>query len=226
MEKCWIAITQKNVNWCLQIVHNPYLIKSTDLDGLFGTLLVLMTMNGWIAWFLTFWLESRWHSHSFHKVTMTHQLLLAANSSPKYSLYPFWNFSTFWIHFDRISFDRLLLYLAYLSTIFTIICTALSYAQLANLNPVQGLYAAILPSACYTLLGSSMQVNYIHEVLPLIQSILFVIQSSNSLLSHIYFHFLLTSALSYCLPYYLSYFLPACGGTSCYRFPPDWHINC
>ena len=43
---------------------------------------------------------------------------------------------------------------------------ALSYAQLANLNPVQGLYAALLPSACYTLLGSSMQVTIMY-VLPL-----------------------------------------------------------
>ena len=43
-------------------------------------------------------------------------------------------------------------------TLSTLIFLALSYAALANLNPVQGLYAAILPSACYTFLGSSMQV--------------------------------------------------------------------
>lgn len=35
---------------------------------------------------------------------------------------------------------------------------ALSYAALANLPPVLGLYAAIIPSACYSFLGSSMQV--------------------------------------------------------------------
>ena len=49
----------KNINWCLQLIHDPYPypIKTTDLDGLFGTLLVPMTTCGLIAWFLTFLLE-------------------------------------------------------------------------------------------------------------------------------------------------------------------------
>jgi hypothetical protein len=39
----------------------------------------------------------------------------------------------------------------------TLIPQALSYGQLANLSPIQGLYAAVLPSATYTFFGSSLQ---------------------------------------------------------------------
>lgn len=39
----------------------------------------------------------------------------------------------------------------------TLIPQGLSYAQLANLPPINGLYTAILPSATYTFFGSSMQ---------------------------------------------------------------------
>jgi hypothetical protein len=39
----------------------------------------------------------------------------------------------------------------------TLIPQALSYATLANLPPINGLYAAILPSAAYTFFGTSMQ---------------------------------------------------------------------
>lgn len=47
-----------------------------------------------------------------------------------------------------------------LTRAFFFVLPALSYAALANLAPVQGLYAAILPSAVYTFLGSSMQVQF------------------------------------------------------------------
>lgn len=39
----------------------------------------------------------------------------------------------------------------------TLIPQGLAYAQLANLPPINGLYAAIIPSACYTFFGSSLQ---------------------------------------------------------------------
>jgi hypothetical protein len=39
----------------------------------------------------------------------------------------------------------------------TLIPQGLSYATLANLQPIQGLYAAIVPSAMYTFFGSSLQ---------------------------------------------------------------------
>lgn len=38
-----------------------------------------------------------------------------------------------------------------------VISQGLSYATLANQQPIQGLYAAILPSAAYTFFGSSLQ---------------------------------------------------------------------
>ena len=40
---------------------------------------------------------------------------------------------------------------------FSLLPPALSYAALANLPPIQGLYAAIMPSATYVFLGTSMQ---------------------------------------------------------------------
>ena len=39
----------------------------------------------------------------------------------------------------------------------TLIPQALSYGSLANQSPINGLYAAILPSAAYTFFGSAMQ---------------------------------------------------------------------
>ena len=44
-----------------------------------------------------------------------------------------------------------------LTVAFTLIPQALSYAQLANLPAINGLYTAILPSTCYVFFGSSMQ---------------------------------------------------------------------
>eukprot|EP01034_Spumella_vulgaris_P027443 gene27443-34159_t len=41
----------------------------------------------------------------------------------------------------------------------TLIPQALSYAKLANLPPVNGLYTAVLPSAFYTFFGSSLQLS-------------------------------------------------------------------
>lgn len=42
-------------------------------------------------------------------------------------------------------------------TLFSYSLQALSYAQLANLPPINGLYTAVLPAAFYTFFGSSMQ---------------------------------------------------------------------
>lgn len=44
-----------------------------------------------------------------------------------------------------------------LTVALTLIPQALSYAKLAGMPPINGLYAAILPSAAYTFFGSSMQ---------------------------------------------------------------------
>ena len=44
-----------------------------------------------------------------------------------------------------------------LTVAFTLIPQALSYAALANLPAINGLYTAILPSTCYVFFGSSMQ---------------------------------------------------------------------
>lgn len=41
----------------------------------------------------------------------------------------------------------------------TLVPQGLSYATLANIQPIQGLYAAVLPSAVYILYGSSLQLS-------------------------------------------------------------------
>ena len=126
-------------------------------------------------------------------------------------------------------------------TFSTLIFPALSYAALANLDPVQGLYAAILPSACYTLLGSSMQVTIITSLLctplhcagsQLFNLTMHSVERNSALIASYYsslisshhfwqflllFHYLSSLVL-------VSLVLARCW-SCCYCLPLDWNFN-
>ena len=165
--------TLLNICWLSIIIIRCSPTIPIDLGGSFDFCLVPTILNGWIPWLLIFSLESQLHLHLFRKVSNSQLIYPSQQCCPidrqywlSQSLSVF--LTQYFTTMSRVPFCSIVS--PYLLHAFTwcnyqrffsrLICTALSYAQLANLNPVQGLYAAILPSACYTLLGSSMQVTY------------------------------------------------------------------
>ena len=86
--------------------------------------------------------------NSFHTILLLLSFVFIGHRSHLISIYFFFFFSFFFVVLD---------FCAGLTVAFTLIPQALSYAALANLPPINGLYTAILPSTCYVFFGSSMQ---------------------------------------------------------------------